>query len=291
MKKAFLASAFLILVSVSHAQVANLDFESWADSGGKYRLNNWEHLSYYQGGPCALLGTWVDSNAEHGLYALKLSRWYNYVMDWVRQRAAIASRPGNLSGYYKYIDNILDSPYYNDSGLISVFLTKWNTISLMNDTIGSGNATLAFDSTYTLFNCPVVYTDSRIPDSITIDIKPTYITYNRGFCHDPSGYCSYLTIDNLSLEAPTEVAQLTDEQFQYYPNPADNTLILKTDAKELQTKMFQIMIQDGLGKIVLNEAIDKSITQIDMTHVAAGNYFIVFKSRNGILRFGKITKK
>src|ERR1043165_2869184 len=83
----------------AHAQLLNTDFENWyTDSIGQVRLFDWEHLNGpddINPGP-QFFGTWQESNSQHGQRALKLSRWYNYTWDAVRQRAPINYKPAAL---------------------------------------------------------------------------------------------------------------------------------------------------------------------------------------------------
>src|SRR5437016_5380597 len=141
MKKLALICLSNLIAILATAQASNLDFENWyTDSLGKNRLYNWENFA---GGGTApnnsLIGTWMSTDAEHGVYALKLSRWYSYTYDWVRQRTPNSLRYVGVNGYYKYIDTRLGSvPGDFDTAMVQVFLTKWNIAAAHQDTVGSG---------------------------------------------------------------------------------------------------------------------------------------------------------
>jgi len=295
MKKALLVFALSLSAVVAKAQLANLDFENWyTDSAGKLRLYNWEHLISNSDIPnIDFFGTWRDSLAEHGMYALTLSRWYSYTDDWVRQRASLSSKPSALNGYYQYTGNVLapGSAAAFDTGLIQVFLTKWNSVSASEDTVGSGMAEPTTDSVYTAFNCSINYTSSNAPDSITINIFPTKWTpvSLTGGCAS-GGLCSYLTVDNLSLEFTSGISTLPAQHFRLYPNPVGDYLMIETD-KAFHGQTFQALITDMLGKTVLNMPLNQAITQLSLQTLMPGNYFIVFKDTAGIVQVGKVTKK
>jgi hypothetical protein len=296
MRKLVLICISNVIAIVAIAQVSNLDFENWyTDSLGKNRLNNWEN--FVRGGTVpntALAGTWMSSDAEHGAYALKLSRWYSYTWDWVRQKAPDTIRYAGVKGYFKYIDTKLggSTPGDYDTAMVQVFLTKWNSVLTRQDTVGSGEADLTESNSYIPFSLSVTYFSTQTPDSMTMNIVPTCTHFHGGggACSD-SSFCSFLSIDNLSLVAPDEIMSVLIQPFRFYPNPADNTLFIKTGENKLLTKTVRVIMTDCLGRVVLNESIDRSINQISLASIMPGNYFIVFKDNNGIIQTGKITKR
>lgn len=291
MKKLFF-TLFCCLPVWAFAQLANLDFENWyTDSTGASRLYNWEHLEFNSKPNNTMFATWKTTDAEHGSYALKLSRWYQYLSDIVRQRASISSRPSSLKGYYEYIDNnltYLTSPRY-DTASAAVWLTKWNTITSKNDTIGTGMAQLTFNNTYAAFTCPISYIDGRVPDSITIVIRPTQWAHSDGLCKD-SGLCSFLTIDHLSLGAPSALAHLDVAHIDIYPNPATDKLILRPDNR-VSPSSLRISITNVLGSIVYQSHLQQQTSIIDLTAFSPGNYFLVIQDDAGMLQVKKFVKQ
>ena len=294
MKKAILIPILSLVASVASAQLTNLDFENWyPDTSGHLRLTNWEHLMSNANDPnFEFFGTWRDSVAEHGIYALTLSRWYDYADDWVRQKAAAASSPAQLSGYYEYVDNTMVGLLETDTALVQVFLTKWNSASSKEDTVGSGKKDLTSNPVYTAFNCPITYISGITPDSVTINIFPTKWFPTAVAAHCPiNGKCSYLTVDNLSLQAPSGIMPVVTPPFRFYPNPAKQTLTIKTGEPLLQTNTFRVLLTDCVGRVVLDEPVNEVTSQINLANIMPGNYFIVFKNSNGIVQFDKITKE
>lgn len=280
----------LCLVSTTgNCQLTNLDFENWySDSMATNKLYGWQHLSYDKGLPGTMNGTWEDSVAEHGLHALTLSRWYGYIKDWVRQRAAISSRPSGVSGYYKYVEDTLLTPYNTDSAVVNLYLTKWNTTSVSNDTIGSGKALLSHNTGYTAFNCTITYISSSTPDSITIDILPTYLKKNFGMCKDVSGKCSYLTIDNLSVSAPTDVMHIMTAGFDIYPNPVRDKLTVRVGG-QIAAPM-SVCIMDVLGRVAFKSVLLKPSTELNLSGLNAGNYFLLLQDGNREIQVKRLMK-
>lgn len=286
MRRLLLGTFFCLISITGQCQLINLDFENW-DSAAIPKLNHWEHLHLYTAMPNnSLLGTHIDSDAEHGQYALKLNRWYSgEEFDWVRQRAAYSLKPDHINGYYKYTDN--DS----DTGLVAVFLTKWNSTNNANDTVGAGAVKLLSNSSYTLFTCPIIYTSGQTPDSITIDIMPTYNKKGSGgsLCTDPTGNCSYLTIDNLSVSAPTDVTHIVTSEFDIYPNPVRDKLVIHT-SEQLGPSPITVCIIDIIGNVVFRSNIDKQNTELDLSGINAGNYFIMLQNKNGGIQVKRLLK-
>lgn len=294
MKYILLVPVFSLLASFAYAQPANLDFENWySDTSGNLRLFNWDYLLANSNNPSTgVFGTWRDTIAEQGLYALTVSRWYNYTDDWARQKAAMTVRPASLSGYYSYIDDsLVFGSAAHDTALVQVFLTKWNSASVTNDTIGYGRAELTANATYTAFSCTVFYLNSNIPDSITINIFPTksYPIGPKGMCVS-GNKCSYLTVDNLSLESVNAIVPLPTQLFQYYPNPVANTLFIKPLENWLHTATIHAVLTNIWGQVVWDKVVAQRAQEIDMQDVLPGNYFITFKDDTQIIHAGRITK-
>ncbi len=253
------------------AQATNLDFENWyIDSLGKNRLYNWDNHTFFNNSPNnSLIGTWRDTNAENGVSALKLSRWYSYTNDWVSQKASISQRYGGLKGYYEYIDNNLSNG--PDTAIVQMFLTKWNIALAQPDTIGSGEANLTKSDLYIPFNCTVNYFSTQIPDSVTINIFPrnTHSNTAGGDCAD-SSFCSFLTIDNLSLNQPTGISVIQSRNdLMIFPNPVSNSIYLDTKLP------MEARLINSIGALMSTTHLRQGRNEIGMQNLPAGLYFII----------------
>ena len=157
---------------------------------------------------------------------------------------------------------------------------------------GDGEADLTESNSYIPFSLSVTYFSTQTPDSITMNIVPTCTHFHGGggACTNGS-HCSFLSIDNLSFVVPDEIMPVVTQPFQFYPNPVDNILFIKTGENKLLTKTFQVVMTDCLGRVVLNETINLPVNQISLAALVPGSYFIVFKDNTEIIQIGKITKK
>lgn len=276
--KSILFIAIICLTTLpAIAQPANLDFENWyADSAGVMRLSQWEHFSAWPNtlNPGTMFGTWRDSNAQHGNYALKVSRWYSYTNDWLRQKTSIGSRPAAVTGFYEYIDDsLMGGPYKHDTAQVQVFLTKWNTSLNQNDTVGTGYADLSASLHFTPFACNIVYTAAATPDSITLHILPTKWAHGSGVCVS-GGTCSYLTIDNLSVSSATAINYIATGGIQAFPNPFDRLLTISATASAGTAAPIQIRIYDIVGQQVYSGCMTGQEKLIDTEKLAKGTYIL-----------------
>lgn len=279
MKYMLLVAAFLISFSVQ-AQIANSDFENWyTDSTGKARLTGWEHLIQGDHTNPWLFGTYESTYREHGQFALTISRWYNYTYDVVRQYAPLSSKPSALSGYYKYTGNNVDN-YAGvrtlDTALVEVYLTKWNSALNRRETVGSGNKDLALNPSFTQFFCPLNYVSILSPDSILIHFQPSKFDGTSAASCSDSGWCSFLTIDNLALEQSTGIGALQSNYIRVYPNPVSNVLFI--DLKQPEACM--VTATDMLGKIIMRCFVISGNAKLDVSNWSSGIYFVSFKGNN-----------
>lgn len=284
MKQMFL----LLLLCISHrvhAQIANADFEDWyTDTSGQVRLQSWEHMD---GGDDPIpytpfYGTWQESSSQHGAKALKMSRWYNYTWDAVRQKAPVNYRPAALTGYYKYTDNNLinGTVRSKDTALLDVYLTSWNAALQRRDTIGRGTEQFTASSQFMPFSCPLVYASAGVPDSLVLRFMPTKFKAGSGsgICAD-SGLCSFLTIDNLSLVQSTAIAGERGKQPRVFPNPATDVLIV--DLGGMGTSA--ITITDAVGKRVSAIPVAASgRVQLNIYALSEGFYFLHIAGEQGV---------
>ncbi len=247
---------FSFLVS---AQVQNLDFE------------NWEHpinTSIFSNKPNGWIktdGILIDSTGNfyyppsvyphQNNYALYLSVWYNHTKDAAFQKAPFSERPNFLSGWYHYKQNTiwsgLSGALQNDTARISVFLTKFNPLTNVSDTIGSGVMEMG-DSTdvYTGFLMEINYTSFETPDSIKIIIDPSLVKRypNRpDYSTGETGLSSFLLIDNLSLiNTSLGVNEMKLPQPTIYPNPA--TDFIHVGKMEKKVSVFRYFRKNsGIG--------------------------------------------
>lgn len=264
--KQILFISLLAFSTTAKAQLVNAGFENWTVVSGTNTLDGgWVHmvgLNPNQGPN--FFGTWRVDTAAVGAHALKLSRWYNYTCDWIRQTVPISTRPYGVSGVYKYEQTELHGGN-QDSAMVEMVLTKWNTATLQPDTVGIGIKMLVAAGTFTPFNCPVTYTSADIPDTAIISMRPMPWASSH---INMTGWGSYFTVDDISFqERSTTVKELTAGKLQVYPNPVADKLYISTGAKATAH------ITDMTGKVLLTTIVNKNST-IDVSRLLPGNYVL-----------------
>ncbi|MNJ90859.1 hypothetical protein D3C87_84990 [compost metagenome] len=294
MKKLTYLLAGILLAFTSSAQLQNMDFEDWdfpvTDTTHGNRPSNWTWTdgilfnteNYFQYPPSTM--------AQQNDYALRLSVWYNHTKDAVIQKASISERPGSLSGWYHYRENVIYSQlagtFQKDTARISVFLTKYNQTTLTTDTIGKGVMDIG-DSTqvYTGFLLEINYTSAEMPDSIIVNLDPSLVKRfpGRAYWTGDSGRSSYFTIDNLSLNGGGTAGIVPiSKDLKIYPNPVSTTL-------QFEPISGEGTIFDLTGKKVATYILNTSHS-IDIGHLHPGNYLFQIRNHEGTFHC-KITKQ
>ncbi len=81
----------------------------------------------------------------------------------IRVGKPYTSKPERFMGYYKY------EPVGGDSALVSVLLSKFNSVEGKRDTIGIARQVFKNTvTTYTLIDLPITYSSTETPDSLTL---------------------------------------------------------------------------------------------------------------------------
>jgi hypothetical protein len=283
MKKIIL---FLLLLinSVCSGQLLNSSFENWtfnpdADlNSQKWILNDWLHCDkngdQIPNPITNLFGTYKDSIAQSGSSALTLSRWYNYTYDIAKFKNKCDINPTSLNGFYKYPESILSIGII-DTAKISVYLTKFNSINQIIDTIGSGKFDLAAANNFTVFDCPILYSQQNlIPDSIIIVIQPSKFKFGVGGCPN-NPWCSYLTVDDINLSVSTGTAQVISQSlFLIYPNPASSSITIAGEIYNKQMKIINI-----LGEAVFVKIAASNYEIIDTRNLPRGIYYLTLNDK------------
>ena len=89
-----------------------------------------------------------------------------------------------------------------------------------------------------------------------------------------SGFHNWTTTQNLN-QLPTSLKNVSNQILHVFPNPA--TDVLHIDLRQNQIKSAQVIIYDEVGKVVYQE--EKSLVNtLDISFLAAGNYFLEIKS-------------
>ncbi len=275
----------MLINNISLGQILNGSFENWtflpnaSSNSQPWALNDWIHCNKV-GDPIpineGLPGTYRDDIAQLDSFALTVSRWYGNTYEITKFKNKCTINPTALNGFYKYSDNALTNNI-TDTALISVFLTKYNPNSQTNDTVGSGKIELVTAENYTLFHCPIIYSQLNIaPDSILILIQPSKFGFGVGIpiCLS-GGYCSYLTLDNISLTTSTKTTEPEIERtFVVFPNPASSEISIVGDI--LHKKMI---IYNALGELVYIKFATSENEIVETNNFKSGIYFLMINGK------------
>lgn len=116
----------------------------------------------------------------------------------------------------------------------------------------------------------------------TNDINDIYYGANgiNWFCGDNGDIYIYTVI------APNGVEELLQVESLFYPNPANNTIYIKSNAEG----NVKIMIYDLTGKLMISETLD-TFSSINISKFNPGVYFYVIENGGGIKSKGKFIKE
>ncbi len=196
-------------------QLPNPDFENWGDS---HTAEGWNIIdvfgTYYSGEQ--------TSDAAYGISAVKLETQsilgqmmpgvillgdINMETFMPEGGVEFAGRPTGISFHYKC------NPMPNDSMLMLLMLTKWNTETNSRDTIAGTFFTQAEEITdYTKKTLPIIYASIEEPDTINVGFVSSGMTPVAG---------STLFIDSITMEygflnLPTICLPATNDDMQNF---------------------------------------------------------------------------
>lgn len=286
MKKTLLLSSFLISAVAASAQIPNAGFESWSTTGGYSNPDSWGTLN-------AMTTSMSVYTAEKGMPGspgtsyLKLTSktvtgmgvmpgiaatgTINMSTMNVTGGFAYATRPANLTGSWQYM-----AMSGSDQGLIAVYLTKWNSTTMMRDTVANALRSLSgMAMSWATFSIPLTYKKGFAPDSALIVMSSSGMTPADG---------SYLFVDNLAFagSGPTAISSTESiiNNVTLYPNPAKDKLNISYSIKEGGNHTIQIL--DLLGKTVSNQTVravqGNNRISIDIPTLVAGTYLLTLSN-------------
>jgi hypothetical protein len=290
MKKLLYLIAATILPLFVSAQLQNMDFENWENPIPSSEFGNkpdgwiWTNSATSQSTGMFYYPPVEDAQSNN--YALKLSVWYTYTKDAAFQTASVNYRPASLKGFYKYEENFIlneTDVLVRDTALVSVYLTKFNSDTQSNDTVGIGRLNLGDSvSTYTEFTVDIEYIQPEMPDSITVFLDPSLCRRypdQQYVVLDDDGIASFFTVDNLSLvgESTAGIKEIASTNtLNIFPNPAQDII-------HFQTIDGEVAIFDLTGKQVAKIE-SGSIGSIDVSKLNKGTYLLRITDKEQILQ-------
>ena len=271
----------------------NLGFEEWQDSsfinstvgleppfeveGRAYGLlKNWAHFGAfslrttdaYEGVYAMVLNNWYGTNEDHAALGEKSVPVLGFCKDC---GVPIHTKPVQLKGHYKFVllGGVSPDSVY---GTIEVYMTKYDSVGLKRDTIGSGNALLpstAMD--YQSFDFPIEYSSPDInPDTIILKIS---LVANGPSAGVGCSNCMYFYIDGLELlETTTATGSIQSlHELNVFPNPVSSIV---TVANESPTSK-DLMLTDMSGSLIDHFYLSPNQDyQFNMSALSTGIYFL-----------------
>ena len=284
---------FLLLTGYAEAQqqITNAGFESWDTIGDYTQPTNWYTLN-----PLATFGfdpsTTITSDAHSGNFAVQLESLSGQFSDisgvlcsgpilnkslqpdFTQMKVAFSSKPEALQFYYKA------SPQQGDTGILAMFLTRWNMALQKTDTIAQASMRFS-DSvgTYTLADCLFTYFSPVQPDSMFIIVSSSIDGFN------PIIGSKLLLDDFLLTYGTAGLNDINTLQLSIYPNPAQSNFIIKGE----QEIKGALKLYSVTGKLVNEQTVDSKHTIVDVSTFGDGVYFMILQTEQGVSMSRAIT--
>lgn len=283
---------FCIPTLLAAQNIPNPGFESWLIGQVVLEAEDWRSSNFYtfnqfgiysvnpdmvnvaEGFTSARLSTTIlDTLGAFTAYMVNGSPMLNQVtgeVDIMSGGTPFPYRPSKMIGQYQFESN---SPI-EDFAQVHVILKKWNDVTGEPDTIGYGqNVLLNPSADFQTFEVPILYLVPEVtPDSVIVILYSTY--------PDTPIAGGELWVDDLSFEINTAVSEIEEVvEVKIFPNPFME--IIKVEIITL--KKGQIDLIDINGRKVVSKPLDegRQTIGIETTGLAAGNYFINWRSENG----------
>jgi hypothetical protein len=160
-------------------------------------------------------------------------------------------------------------------------ITTYNTVFwLKKYQVQDGFRIDTIRSTFTLNDCPISTT--------------TYIIALRDSVPDCAGYWwSYDTV-KVTVNTGTGVAPLSHAEglgLRLFPNPATNTLTIKTSQLSPLTPQLTFAIHNTIGQALQSGSINDTQMTIDISLLPKGVYIFTLLKNNKILQYEKLVKQ
>ena len=244
-----------LIFTNSNDQLPNNGFEDWVDIDTE-NPDDWTSTNFISELTDSPLAVTKSNDAHTGNFAMRLETveisffgdepdTVGYVStgsvgdDGIEGGFPYSGQPDKLTGYYKY------TPVGNDTAVINVYFTKYNSTTGETDELFDELILLPPTSSYTKFELPIEL--SEIPDTANVTIGSSNYAEEENF----KGVGSVLWIDDVQFELINGTKlPLFAEEISIYPNPADDytTLDLGAGKGDVQSVIFF----DALGRRVLH---------------------------------------
>lgn len=239
MKRTSTLFAFVATTLAAVAQIPNGGFETWTSMGGYNTPDGWDNLNAMTD-PMSVYTCTKGTPGSPGTSCLKLTSKtvsgmgvapgvaVSGVVDQTTflpvSGFAFDQRPVSLTGKWQYM------AFGADQGHIAIYLTRWNTVTNMRETVASKTQNLSgMAMSWANFTINLTYTSGDAPDSAMIVLAASGDSPVNG---------SYLWVDNLAFTGTVvgiEESSLSLAAVSIYPNPATDNLTIDLGAGYTRT--------------------------------------------------------
>lgn len=273
-------------------QLNNPGFENWDTIGDYSQPSHWFTLN-----PLSQFGfepsTTITGDAHSGNYAVVITsiagQFNNYSgvlctgpilnqslqPDFSNMKVAYTARPSHLKFYYKAF------PVEGDTGVLAMFLTKWNATLGQADTIAEASMLFGQQvNVYTLADLAFEYRNVETPDSMFIIASSSF----DGFNPTPQ---SKLQFDDFELVyLPTGLSNIQSKwNVEVYPNPATSELFIQTI-----NNGTSLVLLDLNGKVWVQQPFATK-HHLNIEDCSAGIYLLMLTDEKGDIETRKIIVK
>lgn len=288
MKKCFLSFIATIAIStIVTAQIPNAGFENWTSMGAYNNPDSWDNLNAMTTSMSVYTCTKGTPGSPGTAYLKLVSKSVSGmgVMPGIATTGTInmgnmnvsggfafSQRPQSLTGKWQYMAS------GSDAGFVAVYLTKWNSMMNMRDTVAMAMQSLSgMAMSWTNFTLNLMYMNGNNPDTAQIILSSSGMTPVAN---------SYLYVDNLAFSG--SVAGVKENvsligNLSVYPNPASEKL--SVDLLLQKNTSLKLQLIDLSGNIV-KEFAEANVSgklnrSIELSALAKGVYFLKVLTDNG----------
>lgn len=266
----------VVSATTSLAQVPNGGFENWSTVGTYLDPDGWitfnsltslagASASCAQGSPGAV-GSHYATVTTQNTVAFGVIQGILISGDGTTGTAGFpyTSRPGAMTGQWQY--GIQPS----DTGLVVVYLTKWNTATMTTDSVGGGAVAVQGSlSGWHPLNVPITYFTSVTPDTAYVAIISS--------SGDTPVAGSFISVDGLDFGVASGVVEVEQvPSLRIYPSPATDVLNITA-----ASPISDVEVLDLTGRSVVRKALGASGSTLDVADLPTGRYLLQVRMADG----------
>lgn len=268
------AIAFTGLLVPAVAQIPNGGFEDWTTVSTYQEPNGWITFNGLatigggdptteQGTPGAVGSYFAKVTTRNTAFGMIQGVLITGDVSTGSTGFAYASRPAAFTGQWQY------GIQPQDTGMVAVYFSKWNTTTQHSDSIGAGVAlVLGSLSGWNAMNIPITYFSSATPDTAYIGVFSSMNSPVEG---------SFIQLDDLGFGAASGIEETkAAAAIRVFPSPATTVLNVVSD-KQIE----EVDLLDMTGRIVLKHNASAKAATVDLDDLNTGRYLVQLRMEDG----------